>query len=244
IAAEWGASTPTEALRVGAIAVKQYAWYWTIVWRGKKADDGSCYDVVDSTRDQLYRPERYAPAKSQLDAIDSTWRISLQKNGRLFPSGYRTGTSVGCGADVDGWILYQVSLYKCARAGMTLDQLLHRYLDPVDIIRPGSGDSTGDGLGDVVVVAPGNDPAATTVRIYGAGKVPVATTVSTTALGVPFALPLPPFATVFRQLADVTGDGLDDLLVLQREGDARYQIWVAAATGDGFASPALWWDSA
>jgi hypothetical protein len=34
IAAEWGASTPTEALRVGAVAVKQYAWYWTIVWRG------------------------------------------------------------------------------------------------------------------------------------------------------------------------------------------------------------------
>src|SRR5205823_8595451 len=51
-------------------------------------------------------------------------------------------------------------------------------------------------------------------------------------------------ATVFRQLADVNGDGLDDLLVLQRDGDARYQIWVAAATGDGFASPALWWDSA
>jgi hypothetical protein len=93
------------------------------------------------------------------------------------------------------------------------------------------------------VVAAGNDPAATTVRIYGAGKVPSATTV-TTALGAPFALALAPLATVFRQLADMNGDGLDDLLVLQRAGDARYQIWVATATGDGFASPALWWDSA
>ena len=241
IGAEWSPGA-TEALRVGAIAVKQYAWYWTIVWRGKKAADGSCYDVVDTTQDQIYRPEKYSPVQSQLDAIDSTWTISLRKNGRLFDTGYRTGSNRDCGADADGWILYQVSLYRCARAGMTLDQLVHRYLDPVEIVRPGVGDSTGDGLGDVAVVTSGGD--STNVRLYGAGRTAPAPGVVTTALGVPVALPIAPTQTVFRQLADVTGDRLDDMLILQRFGDAQYQIWVSPSTGDAFGPPQLWWESA
>jgi hypothetical protein len=240
LAAEWGVSG--DAGRVGAVAVKQYAWYWTMVWRGSRAGDGSCYDVVDTTRDQLYKPETKSPIASQQDVIDSTWTISLRKGGRFWPTGYRTGASVGCGADVDGWILYQGSLYRCARAGMTFEQLIHRYLDPVEIVRPGVGDSTGDGLGDVVVVTPGGE--ATNVRLYGSGKVAPGSTVLTTALGVPVTLPLAPALTVFRHLADVTGDRLDDILILQRLGEGHYQIWVAASTGDAFAPPQLWWESA
>jgi hypothetical protein len=241
IAAEWSPG-PVDAMRVGAVAVKQYAWYWTMVWRGKKAADGSCYDVVDTTTDQLYRPERDTPAASLVDAIDATWSISLRKGGRLFASGYRTGGSAGCGGDADGWILYQASLYKCARAGQTFDQLLHRYLDPVEIVRPGVGDSTGDGLGDVVVVTSGGE--VTNVRLYGAGKVTPPPTVVTSALGVPVALPIAPARTIFRAVADVTGDRLDDIVLLQRLDDGHYQIWVAASVGDGFAPPTLWWESA
>ena len=238
---EWSPG-PTDAVRAGAIAVKQYAWYWTVVWRGKRAADGSCYDVIDTTQDQLYRPESARTAQSLIDAVDATWTISLRKGGRLFSTGYRTGSSVDCGADADGWILYQASLYRCVRAGMTLDQVLHRYLDPVEIVRPGMGDSTGDGLGDVVVVTPGGD--FTNVRLYAAGKVTAAATTITTGFGVPVALPLPPAQTLFRQVADVTGDRLDDLLILQRLGEGHYQVWVSASVGDGFAPPALWWESA
>jgi hypothetical protein len=39
------------------VAVKQYGWYRAMSWRGKTAPDGNCYDVVDSTLDQLYEPE-------------------------------------------------------------------------------------------------------------------------------------------------------------------------------------------
>src|SRR4051812_40898132 len=74
IASEWGPG-PVDAMRVGAVAVKQYAWYWTMVWRGKKAADGACYDVIDTTQDQLYRPERDAPGQSLVDAIDATWNV-------------------------------------------------------------------------------------------------------------------------------------------------------------------------
>ena len=240
IAAEWSPG-PASAVRAGAIAVKQYAWYWTIVWRGKSAADGSCYDVVDTTTDQIYKPETRAPVQSLIDAVDSTWSISLRKDGRLFPGGYRTGTVAECTADAAGRILYQKSLYACAKAGMTVDQLLHRYLDPVEIVLPGVGDSTGDGLGDVVVVTPGGE--LTNVRLYASGRVdPPATSVAA-ILGVPVALPIAPAQTVFRQLADVTGDHLDDMLILQRVGDSQYQVWVAPSTGDAFDPPQLWWDS-
>ncbi len=243
---EWGASNPTEALRAGAIAVKQYAWYWTIHSRGKAASDGTCYDVVDTTLDQLYRPETAIAMPSQLAAIASTWTISLRKDGQLFATGYRTGSSVDCGADASGRLLFQRSVYKCAAAGMLLDQILHRYLDPgLQIVRPGSGDSTGDGIGDVVVVSPGQDPGSTLARLYSAGKVTASTaTVLPTAFSSgPYSLPLAPAQTVARQLADLTGDRLDDIVLLVRSGDSQFQLYVSPSTGDGFGPPSLWWDS-
>jgi hypothetical protein len=237
---EWSVG-PVDVMRIGAIAVKEYAWYWTMVWRGKKAADGSCYDVIDSTQDQLYRPERDAVNQTLAAAVDATWTVSFRKNGRLFATGYRAGSSVACGADANGTILYQSSLYRCGRSGMIFDEMVHRYLDPVEIARPGAGDSTGDGLGDVAVVTSGGD--ATQVRLYTAGRVTAPPTAVTTAFGVPVALPLAPAQTVFRAVADMTNDHLDDLLILQRAGDDRYQVWVAPSVGDGFGAPMLWWDS-
>ena len=62
--AEWPASWPAEALKVGAIAVKQYAWYYAMSYRGGTGT-GGCYDVVDNTNDQLYAPETRVPAASE-----------------------------------------------------------------------------------------------------------------------------------------------------------------------------------
>ena len=247
LAVEFGASIPTEALRVGAIAVKQYAWYRAMSWRGKIAPDGNCYDVVDSTLDQLYEPEVRSAKPSQLDAIDATWGIRVTRGGRLFAIHYQGGSAVDCGTDADGRILYQQSLYKCARQGMLLDAILHRYLDPVEVVGlPGTpsrvtGDVTGDGIGDVMVVSPAADPAVTTVRIYSAGKVDPVPVAVPAATGIaPASVPLPPADTAFRQFVDVTGDRLDDMVVLQRAGPG-YQLWLAAATGAGFGAPALLW---
>jgi len=127
--AEWS-DGPAAAVQAGAIAVKQYAWYWTMHWRGHTAADGACYDVVDSTIDQVYSPETQQPTQGDLAAIAASWPVTLTHAGQFFPTGYREGSDVPCGADADGELLYQVSLYRCAAAGMTFDALLHRYLDP------------------------------------------------------------------------------------------------------------------
>ena len=84
LSTEWTAHYPLEALKVGAIAVKQYAWYYTIVYRGGVDASGNCYDVVDNTNDQYYDPDnkvhpRPGPNKFHLQAIAATWNISLRK---------------------------------------------------------------------------------------------------------------------------------------------------------------------
>ena len=99
LGAEWSSFYPYETLKVGAIAVKQYGWYYTIVYRGGVDDDGQCYDVRDDTNDQYYQPELHTPAAIHLRAIADTWRTSLRKydwathKGRFILTGYRTWLS-------------------------------------------------------------------------------------------------------------------------------------------------------
>ena len=44
--AELGPQHPREMLRAQAVAIKQYAWYHAMNWRGRSAA-GGCYDVID-----------------------------------------------------------------------------------------------------------------------------------------------------------------------------------------------------
>ena len=129
MAAEWPYSWETQALDVGALAVKQFGWYYTIHWRGGSAS-GGCYDVNDSTSDQLYQPETRTVQASIRTAVEATWASSATKNGSLLLMGYRAGASVACGADSDGYHLYQHSVRACAQAGLTMEQILHVYFDP------------------------------------------------------------------------------------------------------------------
>ena len=130
MAAEWGSSAPAEALKAGAVAVKEYAWYHAMFWRGKSAADGSCYDVVDSSMDQIYAPETRVPAASLATAVDATWGISVRKETSLFATHYQGGANVACGANADGWHLYQVSAMHCAQDGMTAEAILDTYYGP------------------------------------------------------------------------------------------------------------------
>jgi hypothetical protein len=130
MAAEWPPNWPAAALKSGAIAVKQYGWYYTMHWRGGTAH-GACYDVVDNTNDQVYQPESRTPSAAALAAIEATWKESVTKNGSFLMTGYRSGTSyIRCGVDADGWHLFQHSSVDCANQGMTADQILHVYFDP------------------------------------------------------------------------------------------------------------------
>ncbi len=147
MAAEWGASDPVEALKAGAVAVKQYAWYWTMNWRGGTAADGSCYDVVDNSMDQVYAPETHTPSASEIAAVTDTWGISMLKSGALFAAHYDAGSDVACGANANGWQLLQISAMQCAEQGMLAAQILMTYYGPnVTIVGADTGGVGGAGV--------------------------------------------------------------------------------------------------
>ncbi len=162
LSAEFGAAAPVEALRAGAVAVKDYGWYYTLVWRGHSAPGGhGCYDVVDNTWDQLYWPERYRPSERDVQAVRDTWPVTVRKNGAFLLTGYRPGVrGTACGKDADGWRLYQASAYRCALDGMLYPEILRTYYAPqFHIVIPGIPDPSGDGLGEIGIAASGAGPA-------------------------------------------------------------------------------------
>src|ERR1035437_2084264 len=135
--AEWPSTWSQEVLRAGAVAIKQYAWYYTMTWRGGTAT-GGCYDVKDNSNDQIYSPETRTPAASHIQAVESTWSESITKNGSFVITGYRPGTDVACGADahtLGGNYLMQRSALNCARDGKSGEQILAIYYGPGLVIQ-------------------------------------------------------------------------------------------------------------
>lgn len=129
---EWPGRLHLATLEVGAVATKQYAWYYAMRGHHRPGYQvgGHCYDVRDDTMDQLYRPERANPTIDQQRAIDATWALTLRKFGRFFLTGYRAGVSSQCAADANGWKLYARSVEACARQGWTRQRLQRTYLGP------------------------------------------------------------------------------------------------------------------
>ncbi len=131
MAAEIPSSWPLAMLRANALAVKQYAWYYVLHHRSwYVTGSGACYDVKDSTTDQVYNPARYAPTYRHKYAVSTTWTLSIRKYSAFILTGYRAGTWVRCGADRDGRRLFQRSAYDCARRGYTRKQILALYYGP------------------------------------------------------------------------------------------------------------------
>ena len=130
--AEWPPGWPIESMRAGAVAIKQYAWYYTMHYRGLTGT-GGCADVYDNNNDQVYAPESQTPAASHIQAVESTWPETLTRSGAILFTGYRPGTDVACGADADGNRLYQKSARQCALGGKTGEEILHIYYDPIVI---------------------------------------------------------------------------------------------------------------
>lgn len=241
MASEWPSGYPRETLRAGAIAVKEYGWYFAMNYRGRLAPDGNCYDVTDSSSDQNYNPEKHTPHANHRSAIDATWPVSLRKinaNGqsRLFVTGYRPGELVDCGVDSDGRRLFQRSSRDCGNSGMTAEQVLRIYYHPrlefIDV-RPHNIVADGAWRGDAAVLAGARGTGSAQWRLYGA-----------TANG--FDAPITGrFAFELNTLidhatGDVSGDGLADLVLLQRRGADGRRLRVLLANGSGYAAPALW----
>lgn len=127
---EWISSWTTESLRSGALAVKNYAWYWVLNWRGLKNSAGECFDVRDSTLDQHYDPSRPTYA-SMAAAVDATWDTLALKDGRIFPAYYNAGAvDEPCGANHNGWRMFQWGTQACGLDGLTAAQIMTTYYYP------------------------------------------------------------------------------------------------------------------
>jgi hypothetical protein len=123
----WMGHKPLESLRVGAIAIKQYAT-WHIChhqrgyrWRGRR------YDIRQG--DQYVMPSRAHRINRRIErAVDSTWHVWLRKSGRYFRPGWRGY------AGRDGWHLHEDTVTRLAKRGWHYRRILHQQLDPVRIV--------------------------------------------------------------------------------------------------------------
>jgi hypothetical protein len=130
---EWISSWTTESLRSGAMAVKNYAWYQVLHWRGYVNTRGECFDVFDSTRDQHYDPSRPTYA-SMAAAVDATWGTLAHKGGRIFATYYNAGApGEACGANANGWQMFQWGTQACGLAGKGAAQILAIYYPGVTV---------------------------------------------------------------------------------------------------------------
>jgi len=130
---EWISSWTTESLRSGALAVKNYAWYQVIHWRGYTTPAGQCFDVFDSTRDQHYDPSR-PTYTSTAAAVDATWSTLAHKNGRVFATYYNAGQAYeACGANANGWQMFQWGTQACGLDGRSAAQIMGIYYPGVTV---------------------------------------------------------------------------------------------------------------
>ena len=124
---EWISSWTTESLRAGALAVKNYAWYQVIHWRGYLNGAGTCFDVFDSTRDQHYDPAR-PTYSSMAAAVDATWGTLAHKSGRIFATYYNAGQAYeACGARANGWQMFQWGTQACGLDGRSAAEIMTIY---------------------------------------------------------------------------------------------------------------------
>ena len=237
--AEWGSYDPAEALEAGAVAVKEYAWYYAMFWRGRSAADGSCYDVVDSSKDQVYAPETRVPSASISAAVDATWGVSIRKLGSLFSTHYDAGSDVACGANADGGHLYQVSAMHCAAGGMTAEVILDTYYGPgLEIVGALPG-SAGTALALSFLAQPSGGTAGVTFPVQpvvavvdATGQTVTAGTSSGATVSLTLASPTPGASlTCMGGLSRTMVAGLSTFEGCQLSGAAPGAVLVASAAG-------------
>ncbi|HET8570660.1 MAG TPA: SpoIID/LytB domain-containing protein [Candidatus Limnocylindria bacterium] len=166
---EWIGSWTTESLRSGALAVKNYAWYQVLHWRGYVNDAGQCFDIFDTTRDQVYDPSRPTWSTAAA-AVDATWSTLALRDGHIFPAYYNAGTvGEACGANANGWKMFQWGTQACGLAGRTAAQIMSIYYANVVVTdAPAATPAT-----------PSPTPAPTTAPAPSAPPTPAPTTAPT-----------------------------------------------------------------
>ncbi|MGZ3632294.1 MAG: cell wall-binding repeat-containing protein [Candidatus Limnocylindrales bacterium] len=167
LAAEWPSSN-ADYLQIGAMAVKQFAWYWSMHGRAVDKLGTQCYDVRSDTNDQLFNPSK-VPTAAEVNAVMATWSISLRQGGVFFRplyNGYNqlndTGHTCGTGTFTTRTFLPQQAVAACLAAPYhwTRNQVLHFYFDYPSTAAPSKPLS----IADLLNLA-GGDRYATAVAV-------------------------------------------------------------------------------
>lgn len=115
-----------ESIKVGAIAIGQYA-VWMAIHTHRRWK-GQCYDISDS--EQYLRPGArpggHLPTRT-LHVVSLMRGVFLTKHGRHFRTGWSGGT---CS---DGWHLCEDSVRQLAQSGLGWRTIVRRLLWPVSI---------------------------------------------------------------------------------------------------------------
>ncbi|MFI0373005.1 SpoIID/LytB domain-containing protein [Actinomadura sp. 1N219] len=120
---EWVSTWPKESLRAGAMAVKNFGWYWAL-HSTRKTSWGECFDVYDTTSSQVYRPgSAKAPTSA---AVDATWGTRMTRGGKILEAHY-CATTTACGGWVDGDWMSQYGSRDRAGDGWTYSRILKHY---------------------------------------------------------------------------------------------------------------------
>jgi hypothetical protein len=251
MAVEWPESYPLETLKAGAVATRQFAWYYVINPRGGSVDlpDGTsaCYDVVDTTIDQYYYPEKHGPGlpdgpgRKIMSAIADTWDVTLRKfspgpaTSRFFLTGYRAGTTDVCGADANGFKLYHRSTRACGLDGLRYREILRRYLSPnLEIATTGRHDVVGSRQGDPAAMVQGPD-GQYVAHVWPSGD-------SAAGAGSRAGLRLTGEDVVGFASGDVNDDGRDDLVWLLQTEPRSGRVQVALSDGSTYGGQQTWYE--
>ncbi|MEW9549765.1 SpoIID/LytB domain-containing protein [Nonomuraea sp. NPDC050783] len=126
---EWVSSWPAESLKAGAMAVKNFGWYWAL-HSNRRTAGGQCFDVYDHTSSQVYQPGSAKAATSA--AVDATWGTRLTRNGKIFRAQY-CSTTTACGNWVTGDWMSQTGSRDKAKEGWSYSRILKHYYTGIAI---------------------------------------------------------------------------------------------------------------
>lgn len=134
----------TAYIAAGAIAAKQYAWYWTTK-KPRYRVSGKCFDVYDNVRDQVYRPAKTQSTAAEAitsAAVEKTWKRVLRRRkvggGSEFvlPFYLHDGSKAAgaCGGTPPGYKrgyrMFRSNALTCARNGKSGNAILVKSYTP------------------------------------------------------------------------------------------------------------------
>ena len=128
---EWFPTDPLEALKPGALAIREYSWYWTNNWRGGIVPSGpyvgQCYDLSDDPGSyQDYDPTRASAASDT--AVSAMWDWKMADANGIFDAQYASGFSgEACGANATGVKMFQSGTVTCANQSLKWWEIVDRY---------------------------------------------------------------------------------------------------------------------